>query len=66
MTKRAPGALRYIDPSWDKASPDGRLYPFYWYWFEDNRGDTTTSQENAADDDEVPIEDLIWAFALNV
>ena len=41
MTKRAPGAIRYIDPNWDNASPDGHLYPFYWYWFEDNRGNMT-------------------------
>ena len=33
MTKRAPGALNYIDPTWDNASPDGRLYPFYFKYF---------------------------------
>ena len=38
MTYRAPGALRYIDPEWDNASPDGHLYPFFFYWFVDNRG----------------------------
>ena len=30
MTVRTPGALQYVDPEWDNAAPDGRLYPFFW------------------------------------
>ena len=27
----SPGALRYIDPSWDNESPNGKLYPSLFY-----------------------------------
>ena len=46
MTKRAPGALNYIDPTWGNASPDGRLYPFYFKYFANLVPDNEDRDEN--------------------
>ena len=55
MTRVAPGALRFIDPNWDEASPDGRLYPFYFYWFIDERHDDEDSTNNPTLDDDAQV-----------
>ena len=51
MTKVAPNALKFIDPSWDNASPDGRLYPAYFYWFIDLRGYEIDSVSSSSTDE---------------
>ena len=54
---QSPDAIRYIDPTWNKSSPNGLLYPSILYFFgakrsigSENEQDYVKQQGNSEDD----------------
>ena len=58
--KRSPDAIRYIDPSWNQDSANGKLYPNFFYKFGwAKRGDPETQDELDINEEDQPEEPTI-------